>query len=145
MQQQQAEVAPDQKEDEKRPDTPPLILDDATPQNSDASGPSYSSTFQQDVMQKLQSRTRSGQKFSAHEVLVSFVEELSPDKWAFHNNHETCNQVAIDDEVGRHIEVMIEKTAPSDVWLAMEIPEFRKAIDEELKTINEFHTYDLVP
>ena len=40
---------------------------------------------------------------------------------------------------------MIEKTAPSDVWSAMEIPEFRKAIDEELKTINEFHTYDLVP
>ena len=40
---------------------------------------------------------------------------------------------------------MIEKMAPSDVQLAMEIPEFRKAIDEELKTINEFHTYDLVP
>ena len=38
---------------------------------------------------------------------------------------------------------MIEKTAPSDVRSAMEIPEFRKAIDEELKTINKFHTYDL--
>ena len=37
--------------------------------------------------------------------------------------------------------MMIEKMAPSDVWSAMEIPEFRKAIDEELKTINEFHTY----
>ena len=81
----------------------------------------------------------------AHEVLVSFVEELSPDEWAFHNDHETCNEVAIVDEVGRHIEVMIEKMAPSDVWSAMEIPEFRKAIDEELKTINEFHTYNLVP
>ena len=44
MQQQQAEVAPDQKEDKKCPNTPSLILDDATPQNSDASGPSYSST-----------------------------------------------------------------------------------------------------
>ena len=81
----------------------------------------------------------------AHEVLVLFVEELSPDEWAFHNNHETCNEVAIDDKVGRHIEAMIERTAPSDVQSAMEIPEFRKAIDEELKTINEFHTYDLVP
>ena len=60
MQQQRAEVAPDQKEDKKCPDTPPLILDDATPQNSDASGPSYSSTFQQDVMPNLQSGTRSG-------------------------------------------------------------------------------------
>ena len=68
MQQQQAEVAPDQKEDKKRPDTPPLILDDAMPQNSDASGPSYSSTFQQDVMQNQQSGTWSGQKFLAHEV-----------------------------------------------------------------------------
>ena len=63
MQQQQTEVAPDQKEDEKRPDTPPLILADAMPQNSDASGPSYSSTFQQDVMQNLRSGTRSGRKF----------------------------------------------------------------------------------
>ena len=76
-QQQQAEVAPDQKEDKKCPDTPPLILDDATPQNSDASGPSYSSTFQQDIMQNLWSGTRSGRKFLAHEVLVSFGEELS--------------------------------------------------------------------
>ena len=49
---------------------------------------------------------------------------------------KTCNEIAIDDEVGWHIEAMIEKTAPSDVRSAMEIPEFRKAIDEELKTIN---------
>ena len=76
---------------------------------------------------------------------MSFVKELSPDEWAFHNDHEACNEVAIDDEVGWHIEAMIEKTTPSDVRSAMEIPEFRKAIDEELKTINEFHTYNLVP
>ena len=40
MHQQQAAVAPDQKEDEKRPETPPLILHDAMPQSPDASGPS---------------------------------------------------------------------------------------------------------
>ena len=79
-------------------------------------------------MQNPQSRTQSGRKFSAHEVLVSFVEELSPDVWAFHN------EVAIDDEVGWHIEAMIEKMAPSDVRSAMEIPEFRKAIDKEVSS-----------
>ena len=49
MHQQQAAVAPDQKEDEKCPETPPLILHDATTQSPYASGPSYSSTFQQDI------------------------------------------------------------------------------------------------
>ena len=93
MQQQRAEVAPDQKEDEKRPDTPPLILDDATPQNSDASGPSYSSTFQQDVMQNPQSETRSGRKFIGWATLdhrMSHIHWGSPDSLGIAQTEDNC-------------------------------------------------------
>ena len=40
---------------------------------------------------------------------------------------------------------MTEKVTQTDVRSAMGIPEFKKAIEDELKTINDFHTFDQVP
>ena len=138
-------VMADQKEEEKCPETLLIILDENRHRRSDESGPSYTSEFQRDIALNPRSGTRSGRRFSSHDILVSFIEELSPDQLAFHNENESCNEIAVDEEVKHHIELMTEKVTPTDMQSAMEIPDFKKAIDEELKTINDFHTFDLVP
>ena len=138
-------VISDRKEEEKRPETPPIILDENRHHESSGSGPSYTSEFQRDITLNPRSGTRSGRRYSSNDILISFIEELSSDQLAFHNENESCNEIAVDKEVGRHIESMTEKVTPTDIRSAMEIPDFKKAINEELKTINDFHTFDLVP
>ena len=57
--QQSPPVANDQKEEEKCPETPPINLDERH-QESNRSGPSYSSTFEHDVALNPRSGTQSG-------------------------------------------------------------------------------------
>ena len=126
------------------PVTPALVLPASAqpPENT-----YFPSSFTEDVTLNPRDGLRSGKSFRSADINAILVEELEPEALAYHIGRveDELDSVPVDNIINDHLAQISEDQSPMTIQEARAIPAFATAADDEMKMINDFKTFSLVP